>query len=82
MTERKASGARPHTALILTIKKHTAMKRYLVLERQKYLNGTYSTRVVAEFDNLIQANDEMLRLRDDSSEFYYYRVICLFFPKF
>ena len=63
-------------------KKHTDMKRYLVLERQKYLNGTYSTRVVAEFDNLIQANDEMLRLRDDSSEFYYYRVICLFFPKF
>lgn len=58
------------------------MKRYLVLERQRYLNGTYSTRVVAEFDNLIQANDEMLRLRDDSSEFYYYRVICLFFPKF
>lgn len=67
---------------LLTIKKHTDMKRYLVLERQKYLNGTYSTRVVAEFDNLIQANDEMLRLRDDSSEFYYYRVICLFFPKF
>lgn len=56
------------------------MKRYLVLERQKYLNGTYSTRVVAEFDNLIQANDEMLRLRDNSSESYYYRVICLFFP--
>ena len=59
------------------------MRSYLVLERQKYLNGTYSTRIVAEFDNLNQADEEMLRLRDNkTSRFYYYRVISLMFPKF
>lgn len=58
------------------------MKSYLVLERQKYLNGTYSTRIVAEFDNFNQAQDEVLRLREDASKFYYYRVISFMFPKF
>lgn len=58
------------------------MKSYLVLERQKYLNGTYSTRIVAEFDNLNQAQNEVLRLREEASKFYYYRVISLMFPKF
>lgn len=33
------------------------MKSYLVLERQKYLNGTYSTRIVAEFDKIFFEND-------------------------
>lgn len=58
------------------------MKRFLVLQVTKYLDGTYSTRVVFESDDYISALEEYERLCDESSDFFHYRLKSISFPKF
>lgn len=58
------------------------MKRYLVLEVTKFLDGTYSTRVVFESSDYRVAFDEYERLYEVSSDFQLYRLKSITFPKF
>lgn len=58
------------------------MKRFLVLEITKYLDDTYSTRVVFESDDYRVAFDEYERLYEFSSVFQFYRLKSIIFPKF
>lgn len=55
-------------------------KTYLVLARRKHFNGIFTTRVVAEYDNMTKAQDEVQRLRNKSSNLISYRSIALCFP--
>lgn len=58
------------------------MKRFLVLEVTKFLDGTYSTRVVFESDDYKASFDEYERLYEVSSEFQLYRLKSITFPEF
>lgn len=58
------------------------MKRFLVLEVTKFLDGTYSTRVVFESDSFSAAYSEYERLYEVSSDFQLYRLKSITFPKF
>lgn len=58
------------------------MKRYLVLEVTKFLDGTYSTSVVFESDDHRLAFEEYERLYEVSSDFQLYRLKSIFFPEF
>lgn len=58
------------------------MKRFLVLEVTKFLDGTYSTRVVFESDDYSVAYSEYDRLYEVSSDFQLYRLKSITFPKF
>ena len=58
------------------------MKRFLVLEVTKFLDGTYSTRVVFESDDYKVAYDEYVRLFEVSSDFQLYRLKSITFPQF
>lgn len=59
------------------------MEKYLVMEAMKFLNGTYATRVVAEFDASEQAHERALYLnRTNKSDFFRYKVIKFTYPKF
>ena len=58
------------------------MKRFLVLEVTKFLDGTYSTRVVFESDDYSVAYSEYERLYEVSSDFQLYRLKSITFPKF
>lgn len=58
------------------------MKRFLVLEVTKFLDGTYSTRVVFESDNYSVAFAEYERLYEVSSDFQLYRLKSITFPEF
>ena len=58
------------------------MKRFLVLEVTKFLDGTYSTGVVFESDDYRVAFDEYERLYEVSSDFQLYRLKSITFPKF
>lgn len=53
------------------------------MEAMKFLNGTYATRVVAEFDASEQAHERALYLnRTNKSDFFRYKVIKFTYPKF
>lgn len=58
------------------------MKRFIVLQVTKFLDGTYSTRVVFESDDYRVAFDEYERLYEVSSDFCLYRLKSITFPKF
>lgn len=58
------------------------MKRFLVLEVTKYLNGTYSTSVVFESVNYRVAFDKYQLLCEVSSDFQYYILKSISFPEF
>lgn len=58
------------------------MKRHLVLELTKFLDGTYSTRVVYESEYFSDAYDECSRLRSCSTDFCRYSLKSIVFPKF
>lgn len=56
-------------------------KACLVLARTKHFNGTYyTTRVVAEYDNITKATEEVQRLRNKSSNLISYISIIVYFP--
>lgn len=57
------------------------MKRFLLLEVSKLLDGTYSTRVVFESEYFSDAYDECLRLSKVSSDFQLYRLKSITFPE-
>lgn len=59
------------------------MKKYLIMEAMKFLNGTYATRVVAEFDASEQAHERALYLnRTNKCDIFRYKVIKFTYPKF
>lgn len=58
------------------------MKRFLVLQVTKFLDCTYSTRVVFESDSYKVALDEYKRLFVDSNDFNFYTIQSITFPAF
>lgn len=50
------------------------MKKYLIMEAMKFLNGTYATRVVAEFDASEQAHES------NTNRNHYYKVYIISHP--
>ena len=59
------------------------MKKYLVLQITRFLNGDYATKVVAEYTDREKAHEYMsYRNQMKPSDFFLYKTMCITFPKF